>query len=89
MVHAIRVNKKAAINILVHRMNKYPITKENKDKEQWIISTILMNNHYNLQAMYQRRGKKKQYGEVACHGNDTPITKLFKNTNINIAYRTI
>jgi hypothetical protein len=46
-------------------MNTNPITKENKNKEQRIISTILTNNHYNLQCTQNggKNPKQKKYGQ--------------------------
>jgi hypothetical protein len=38
-------NKKAAINCLIKRMNEYPITHNNKNKEETIIKTILNNSN--------------------------------------------
>jgi hypothetical protein len=81
-------------------MNKYPTTKESKVKEKQIICNILKNNHYNTQEIYQKqktssnpdaveRGKT-QFATFTYHGNNTrTITKLLKNTNLKIAYRTI
>jgi hypothetical protein len=67
-------------------MNTYPITQESKDKELQIISTILTNNHFNLQEMEQRRKQtpnmetqKLRWAIFTYYGNDTrTITKLLK-----------
>jgi hypothetical protein len=91
-------HKRSAINFLVNRMNKYPVTEETKYKEQQTIKTILENNNYNAQAMYPKKKitqnkeetlKTSKWATFTYHGNDTrTITKLFRNTNIRIAYRT-
>jgi hypothetical protein len=92
-------HKKSARNYLVNRMSKYPITKENRAKEKQTICNILKNNHYNMQAIYQKQKtsrnieekdrEKTLWATFTYHGNDTlTITKLFKNTNLKIAYRT-
>jgi hypothetical protein len=39
-------HKRAAINFLINRMNTYPLSYDNKNKEETIIRTILNNNNY-------------------------------------------
>jgi hypothetical protein len=78
-------------------MNTYPIAQESKDKELQTISIILTNNHYSQQEMQQKRKQTSNTKETqelrwatfTYYGNDTRIiTKLLKNTNIKIAYKT-
>jgi hypothetical protein len=38
--------KKAAINYLINRMNKYPLIHTNKSQGKAIINEILVNNNY-------------------------------------------
>jgi hypothetical protein len=45
-------HKKAAINYLINRMNKYPLTHTNESQEKAIINEILVNNNFPQQAIY-------------------------------------
>jgi hypothetical protein len=47
--------KKAAINFLINRMDEYPITHNNKNKEETIIKTMLNNNNYPQNAMQHKQ----------------------------------
>jgi hypothetical protein len=90
-------HKKSAINFLINRINRYPITQESKDKESQIISTILENNKYKHVAMYPKRKQapmtrgtltQKWATFTYCGSSIRTITKLFRNTNIKVACRT-
>jgi hypothetical protein len=76
-------------------MNKYPTTRENKKNKETIIKTILNNNNYPLNIIQQklkpqeRNKKKKKWTTFTFFGPERrTITKLFKNTDIGILYRT-
>jgi hypothetical protein len=90
-------HKKSAINYLINRMNTYPITHESKDIDLRTIKTILKNNHYNQQIIHTnqkqnhntKETQKQKWTIFTYFGTDTrTITKLFKNTNIKISFRT-
>jgi hypothetical protein len=78
-------------------MNKYSITHNNKINEETIIKTILNNNNYP-QIIIQQNQKppkkknnenKRKWATFMFFGPETrTITKLFKNTEIRILYRT-
>jgi hypothetical protein len=79
-------------------VSKYPITQESKDKEKQTRSAILRKNHYSKQEMHlkQRRTpnreetQKPRWATFTYYGSEIrTITKLFKNTNVKIAYKTI
>jgi hypothetical protein len=89
-------HKKAAINFLINRMNKYPII-HNKNNEETIIKTILNNNNNYPQNTIQQKQKpsKKNSEQTRKWATFTffrpetrTVTKLFKNTKIGISYRT-
>jgi hypothetical protein len=77
-------------------MNKYPITHNNKNKEETIIRIILDNNNYPQKIIQQKQKPPKQNSEqkrkwatFTFFGPETgTVTKLFKNTEIGISYRT-
>jgi hypothetical protein len=76
-------------------MNKYPITQENKKNEETTIKTILNNNSYSLNTIRQKQNpekknkEKNKWATFPFFGPETRIiTKLFKNTEIGISYRT-
>jgi hypothetical protein len=90
-------HKKSAIKFLINRMNKYPVIQGSKPKERQIISTILKNNNYSQQVMKPKQKRtsktnktqKTKLATFTYHGNDIrTITKLFRNTNIKVAYKT-
>jgi hypothetical protein len=88
--------KKTAMNYLVNRMNKYPLTHTNRNQEKAIIHEILVNNNYSQRDMFQKQKpsklkdkQKTKWATFTYYGPETRvITKLFKNTNIGISYRT-
>jgi hypothetical protein len=92
-----REHKNAAIRFLINRLNTYPISTDNKQKEEQI-KTILANNEYP-QCIHKNNSKTKQHETTTNNtkkwatftyiGNETrAIAKLFKNTDVKIAYRT-
>jgi hypothetical protein len=75
----------------------YPISIEHKQEEPKIINTIMHNNGYTIRTL--TRKKRKQINKTPIQtrklavftyaGRETrTITKLFRNTNIHIAYKT-
>jgi lipoprotein-anchoring transpeptidase ErfK/SrfK len=85
---------------MINRLNKYPISPSNKHKETQLINTILRNNGYpphtythkqvtNKITNTVQQQQKQKWATFTYTGNQTrAITKLFKNSNIRIAYRT-
>jgi hypothetical protein len=77
-------------------MNKYPITHKNKKNEETIIKAILNNNKYPQNIIQQKQKplksndeQKKKWATFTFFGPESrAITKLFKNTEIGISYRT-
>jgi hypothetical protein len=77
-------------------MNKYPLSYNNKNKEESIIRTILNNNNYP-QNTIQRIPKPSEKNNIQKRKWTTftyfrpevkTITKLFKNTEVGISYIT-
>jgi ribosomal protein S25 len=93
-------HKNSAIKYLVNRMNTYPISEDNQHQELQHIKSILQNNNYPPQTYLNARTKKnksatpnatqkKKWATFTYTGKETrAITRLFKNTDIQIAYRT-
>jgi hypothetical protein len=82
---------------LYNRKDTNPIPAEYKQEEAKIINTIMDNNGYTTQTL--TRSKRKQTNTTPIEtrnwavftyvGKETrTITKLFRNTNIHIAYKT-
>jgi hypothetical protein len=78
-------------------MNTYYLTPENKTQKNSIINEILTNNGYEQQPITHHNHKhnspntatKTKWTTFTCYGPDTwTITKLFRNTNLKIAYKT-
>jgi hypothetical protein len=77
-------------------MNKYTLTHTNRSQEKVIINEILVNNNYTQQAMYQKQKppkprveQKRKWATFTYFGPETTtITKLFKNTDVGISFRT-
>ena len=92
----------AAIRYPVNRWNNYSLTTEAKNQELIPIQNILHNNSFPLQLIQiiQPTGQRKQNTEdnpkpkqkwttFTYFGNETRrITKIFKHTNIRIAFKT-
>jgi hypothetical protein len=93
--------KKSAVNYLFDRMNTYKITHENRAQDNLIVKEILKNNGYQQQNTYRKYKYKPpftntthetqttEWSTFTYYGPDTTtITKLFRNTNLKIAYKT-
>jgi hypothetical protein len=83
---------------MTNRMNTYPISANNKQWELQHIETILVNNNY---PQHTHKNKKREenkntamnarekWATFTYIGKQTrTIAKLFRNTNIKIAYKT-
>jgi hypothetical protein len=80
-------------------LNKYPITRNNKQLELQHINTILQNNNYpphidiNTKKKHNKNTprnatQKKEWAIFTYVGTETrTITRLFKNTNLRIALK--
>jgi hypothetical protein len=77
-------------------MNTYPISANNKHRELQHIETILMNNNYTQHTHINNRRKqnknttqKEKWTTFTYISKETrTISKLFRNINTKIAYRT-
>jgi hypothetical protein len=93
-------HKRAAIRNLNNRVNTYMVSEENKKQEEDIIETILQNNDYhtNRKLSYSQlktstnrtvSNKGKKHITFTYHGLAARLfTKLFRNTELKIAYKT-
>jgi hypothetical protein len=90
-------HKQAAIRYLINRMNTYDLKDSNKVQEHNIIRQILHNNDYDTSAMTQRsnnkvpktKQNKNKWAKFTYIGIETKfITKLFKDSPIQISYTT-
>jgi hypothetical protein len=91
-----REQKMAAIRYLYNRLNTYQLSHKNMEKENNILQQILHNNGYatsttkNLLHKTKTRekdNKKVQWVKFTYIRKETrAITKVFKNTNVNIAF---
>jgi hypothetical protein len=96
-------HKLAGIRYLVNRLHKYPITPHNKQKESLIINTILLNNGYNNithtehdilhkntnTTNREQTSECKKWITFTYTGKETRmITRLLKDYNVKIAYKT-
>jgi hypothetical protein len=84
----------------MNRVNTYPILSNNKNQELQHIQTILKNNNYPSHTYQNIKTKpntsktpniiqKQKWATFTYIGKETrTITKLVKNTNIIIAYKT-
>ena len=76
-------------------MKTYP---ENRQKERDNIRQILTNNKYDASSLgkfnnkkkrQRQNNQKKRWAKFTCVGKETRfITKLFKNTNVKVAFTT-
>jgi hypothetical protein len=80
---------------MINRLNKYPISTNNKHKETQLINTILHNNGYPPQELAHKPNKitspiqQQKWATFTYVGNQTrTITRLLRNTGIRIAYNT-
>jgi hypothetical protein len=91
-------HKMAAFNYLFNRINCYPLTHNNKNNEMNIIKQIMYENGYNGKLMkpkkptmnnIQEKNEQVKWAVFTYNGKQTIfVTKLFKNTNIRIAFKT-
>jgi hypothetical protein len=94
-------HKKSVIRYLNNRVNTYRPSEKNKKREQDVIEAILRNNGYYISNILSDRKPKpstnmtvpnngKKYITFTYHDLAVRmITKLFKNTEIKIAYKTM
>ena len=90
-------HKLAAVRYLTNRMNTYHLNTTNKKKEKNTIKHILQKNKYDISVMNippknqenkAEKGKKK-WAKFTYVGRETRlITKLFKDSSVNISYTT-
>jgi hypothetical protein len=92
-------HKYSAVKFLADRMNTYPISVNNKRKEETQIETVLVNNNYpeyiyirttkeNKTETKQITQKRDKWAMFTYIGKEMrTIAKLFRNTNTKIAYR--
>ena len=89
-------HKMAAVRYLTNRMNRYHLSRASKDKERKIIKHILQVNKYDTsiidippktQNSKTRSGIK--WAQFTYAGKETKfITKLLKNSSVNVSYTT-
>ena len=90
--------KLAAIRYFTNRIHTYSLDPENKQKEINTVKQIVYNNKYGTLTVRKTRSNKPKHQQTcqnpkwatfAYVGRETRvIIKLFKNTNIKIAYTT-
>jgi hypothetical protein len=91
----------SSINYLLNRVHSYPTTKEAKEIELNTIRGILLNNQYNINESIKRPKPKQRNAHTDTQEQKTKwatftysgkevrkITKLFRDTQIKIAFRT-
>jgi hypothetical protein len=86
-------HKRAAINFLINHMNKYPLSYNNRNKEETIIRTIFNNNNYPQNTIQQilkpsekNNTQKRKWTTFTFFGREIrTIIKLFKNTEVGIS----
>jgi ribosomal protein S4 len=92
----------ASINYLINRVHTYPITNEEKTKELNIMQDTLKSNEYNNKNLNISHSRNHKHNKTSSQQHQTTkwamftyygkqtkeITKLFKETNIKIAFRT-
>jgi hypothetical protein len=94
-------HKLSGIRYLVNRLNTFPITDKSKQREKSTISNILQNNECNInllmqplpqsrkQNIHREQKHKTKWATFAYCGKEVlQITKLFKDTQLKIAFRT-
>ena len=88
-------HKKAALNFLFNRLNQYPLSQNNKNIEENIIKTILYNNNYPQHTLQSPKPfinnitQKNKWVTFTYFGHEIRcITKLFKNTDVGISFKT-
>ena len=91
-----REHKTAAIRYYYNRMKTYQQTAENRQKDKDNIRQILTNNKYDASSLEKFNDKKKRqrqnnqrWAKFTYVGKEIRfITKLFKNTNVKVAFTT-
>jgi hypothetical protein len=92
-------HKLASINCLTNRLHSYPLSEKTKDTELNTIKTILQNNQYKLTHIQQKprtntdpikqHNNNKKWAIFTYTGRETKnATKVLKDANITIAYKT-
>ena len=94
-------HKNAAIRYLYNRINTYNLNNEAIDEESKTIKKIMENNKYPSQSYTYRpnnnsnkiptqmQSKEQKWVNFTYIGKETNIiTRIFKNTNVKISYRT-
>jgi hypothetical protein len=95
-------HKLSGIKYLLNRLHTYPITKKSKQTEENTIQNTLQKNKYNTnlldislsQPQKQNTHKEPKHQKTKwamftyCGKEVRQITKLFKNTQIRVAFRT-
>jgi hypothetical protein len=86
------------MNYLINRLHTYPLSKHAKESESDIKRTILQNNKHTFAQNPQKTSKPRTYKKNTTTkkwaiftyvGREIrTITKLFKDANINTAYKT-
>jgi hypothetical protein len=89
--------KHAAIRHMINRMNQYRLNDHNKNIEYQTIEQIISNNGYETSVIQQlnnpkhktnTNNRKDSYAKFTYFGKETrAITKLFKETQLRIAYK--
>ena len=90
-------HKVAAYNFYVNRMLLLPFTEQAKQQEWNIMCTIARNNGFQLQIIHNLRRKKNPLTQTQLKKWITftyfspcthKVTNLFKNTDLNVSFRT-
>jgi hypothetical protein len=89
-------HKRAAISYLTNRLNSYKLSEKSKKQEQAIVKTILRNNGYDTNINMNNEPKKpvsnNARNKYAVFTYTDPairmITKVFKNTEVKVAFNT-
>ena len=88
-------HKTAAIRYFYNRMKSYKLTPESQQKEKNTIQQILVNNNYEASALnniskekrQKRVSQKRKWAKFTYIGKETRfITKLFKNTDVQVTF---
>ena len=92
-----REHKTAAIRYYCNRMKMYKLTPESRQKERDNIRQVLVNNKYdasslkkfNKEKRQRQNNQKQKWAKFMYVGKETRfIKKMFKRTNVNIAFTT-
>jgi len=90
--------KLAAIRYFTNRINTYSLDNTEKQAETNIVKQIVNNNKFDTSILNRINGRKtkrekdnqkSRWAKFTYCGKETRmVTKLFKNTNVKVAYRT-